>query len=119
MSGGLFVACLCADWCGTCREYRPAFDALAHEFPLHRFVWIDVEDQEALVVDIEIENFPTLVVAHEARLLFAGTMLPHIGHLRRLLQTLDENAEPQVGKLSATELADFRALAIQLAGAQP
>ena len=23
------VYCLCAEWCGTCREYRPGFQALA------------------------------------------------------------------------------------------
>ena len=111
---GLLVACLCAEWCDTCCEYRSGFEALGHEFPQHRFVWIDIEDQGNLVIDIEIENFPTLLVARGNQLLFAGTMLPHIGHLRRLLLTLDENAEPQVGKLSAAELASFHTLAAQL-----
>lgn len=110
----LLVACLCAEWCDTCRKYRPEFEALGQEFSQHRFAWIDIEDQGDLVIDIEIENFPTLLVAQESRLLFAGTMLPHIGHLRRLLQTLDENAVPQVGELSPVELAAFHALAAQL-----
>ena len=26
--GRLLVACLCADWCSSCRDYRPTFDAL-------------------------------------------------------------------------------------------
>ena len=27
------VACLCAAWCGTCRDYRAGFEALAARFP--------------------------------------------------------------------------------------
>lgn len=111
---GLLVACLCAEWCDTCREYQPEFEALGREFSMHRFLWIDIEDQADLAINIEIENFPTLLVARGTRLLFAGTMLPHIGHLRRLLQTLDEKTEPQVGKLSMAELTAFRSLVEQL-----
>jgi thiol-disulfide isomerase/thioredoxin len=110
----LLVACLCAEWCDTCRKYQPGFESLGHEFSRHRFIWIDVEDQGDLVIDVEIENFPTLLVAQGDQLLFAGTMLPQIGHLRRLLQTLDEKAEPQLGELSPIELAAFRSLAAQL-----
>jgi thioredoxin 1 len=111
---GLLVVCLCAEWCGTCRDYRPTFDALSAEFAQHRFVWIDVEDQAELAIHIDIENFPTLLIAQGEQLLFAGTMLPHIGHLRRLLLTLHTNAAPQVGKLSTDELAAFKALATTL-----
>ena len=32
-SNTLLVACLCAQWCGTCREYRSAFDRLAETHP--------------------------------------------------------------------------------------
>lgn len=110
----LLVACLCAEWCDTCRKYRPAFESLGQEFSQHRFIWVDIEDQGELVIDVEIENFPTLLVARGRKLLFAGTMLPHIGHLRRLLQTLNEETVPQVGELSPFELTAFRALALQL-----
>lgn len=113
---GLMVACLCAEWCDTCRQYRPEFESLGGEFAPHRFVWIDIEDQGDLVIDIEIENFPTLLVAQDDKLLFAGTMLPHIGHLRRLLQTLEVKAAPQIGELSPVELAAFHTLAAQLVG---
>jgi thioredoxin-like negative regulator of GroEL len=111
---GLLVACLCAEWCGTCRDYRPTFEALSTEFAQHRFVWIDVEDQAELAIHIDIENFPTLLIARGEQLLFAGTMLPHIGHLRRLLLTLDEQATPQLGKLSIAELDAFQELATTL-----
>ena len=42
------VVCLCAGWCGVCREYRAVFDALAAAHPQVRFDWVDVEDEEAL-----------------------------------------------------------------------
>ena len=40
----LWVFCLCAQWCGTCREYQPLFDQLAINMPQARFVWVDVEE---------------------------------------------------------------------------
>lgn len=92
------VACLCADWCGTCREYQPGFLALAAQFPQARFVWLDIEnDAEALeaLEDLDVENFPTLLIQRriemEANLsqpvLFFGVMLPHLQHLQRTLET--------------------------------
>ena len=86
------VACLCADWCGSCRDYRSAFEALAPRFSGVRFAWVDVEDEPDVAGEIDIDNFPTLViqrqVAGSACVLFCGAMLPHINQLERLLQTL-------------------------------
>ena len=110
----LLVACLCAEWCDTCRDYRTEFDALGRELAMHRFVWIDIEDQADLVSHIEVENFPTLLLAHGDNVLFAGTMLPQIGRLRRLLLAMGEQTEPQMGHLSETELSTYRALTQQL-----
>ncbi len=87
---GFVVLCLCADWCGTCREYRPAFDALAEQFPGVGFGWLDIEDHADLMGDLDIENFPTLLIVRRNLVLFFGTMLPHIGHLRRTIETFLE-----------------------------
>ena len=35
--GGWWAVCLCAGWCGTCRDYRDGFLALAARFPDARF----------------------------------------------------------------------------------
>ena len=32
MAERLLVACLCAEWCGSCRDYRATFAALAERF---------------------------------------------------------------------------------------
>ncbi len=86
----LLVACLCADWCGACREYKPLFDALARKFPNVRFLWVDVEDEADLIDPIEVENFPTILIAKGSEFhmqpLFFGTVLPHVETLERLIQ---------------------------------
>ncbi|GAA4328311.1 thioredoxin family protein [Pigmentiphaga soli] len=83
----LLVACLCAAWCGTCREYQPRFAELAERRPGSVFAWVDIEEHPDLAGDDDIEDFPTLLVQDAAgRTLFYGPMLPHIGHLERLLE---------------------------------
>ena len=44
-AGTLLVACLCAEWCGTCRDYREGFNLLADAHPDICFAWIDIENQ--------------------------------------------------------------------------
>jgi len=90
----LLVACLCAQWCGTCKEYAPQFDALAKEFPGATFRWIDIEDESDLVDPIEVENFPTLLIATEGQARFFGTMTPHIETLKRLIQSHARDTGP-------------------------
>lgn len=70
------VACLCAAWCDTCRSYRSAFDELAKRHPDKRFVWIDIEDEADVVGDIDVENFPTLLIQRGDSIAFFGTVLP-------------------------------------------
>lgn len=81
------VACLCAQWCGTCREYRPGFEALAAKLPDVGFVWVDVEDEAEVVDEIDVDNFPTLVIQRGSDVLFCGPMLPQIHLLERLIET--------------------------------
>ena len=88
VSEGFVALCLCAEWCGTCREYREAFENLAASLPEVRFRWLDIEDEAERMGDLDVENFPTLLVARDDVVLFFGTMLPHIGHLERLIETL-------------------------------
>lgn len=81
------VACLCAAWCGTCRDYQAGFHALAERFPAARFLWIDVEDDADLVDDYDVENFPTLLIQRDDTVVFFGTMLPHLELLQRTLES--------------------------------
>lgn len=88
------VACLCAAWCDVCKQYRAGFDALADEHAQHQFVWIDIEDQADLVGDLDVENFPTILIQHRDTVVFYGTMLPEPRQVARLLQAqLDRSQE--------------------------
>ena len=82
----LLVACLCAAWCGTCRDYAAGFHALAERFPGARFLWLDVEDEADLLDDYDVENFPTLLIQRGDAVLFFGTMLPHHELLERTVR---------------------------------
>jgi thioredoxin 1 len=82
------VACLCAEWCDTCVAYRPGFLAMAERFPRAEFRWVDIEDDAEAVEDIDVENFPTILVRRGGETLFLGVMLPHHVLLQRLLEKL-------------------------------
>ena len=91
------VACLCALWCGTCGSYRATFEELAARHPDTNFVWIDIEDQADVVGDLDIDNFPTLLIQHGDNEAFFGTVLPDGGLAHRMVQAQQA--------LSAGELA--------------
>lgn len=117
----LDVVCLCAAWCGTCREYEATFEALQQAMPGHRYRWIDIEDEADAIGDIDVETFPTLMLAHAGRLLFAGPVLPRLGDAQRLLQVQAEVASaggalaPATSGLPADQFEAFAALARQVA----
>ena len=84
----LLVACLCAQWCGTCRDYRAEFDRLADAHPEVCFAWIDIETHADRLDDLDVENFPTLLMEDGVTTRFFGTVLPHISIAERLLSDL-------------------------------
>jgi thiol-disulfide isomerase/thioredoxin len=86
-SSALLIACLCAQWCGACREYQPLFDSLQKEFPQATFRWVDIEDEADLVDPVEVEDFPTLLISRGGKARFFGTVTPHLETLRRLLRS--------------------------------
>jgi thioredoxin 1 len=114
----LLVACLCAQWCRTCDAYRDTLVAtrdamrLGHPGAALRFAWIDIEDESELVGDLDIEDFPTLLIARGDRVLFFGPVMPHAQTLDRLVRgALDTGLPP----LAAAALApDVRALPARL-----
>jgi thioredoxin 1 len=92
----LLVACLCAAWCRTCDEYRPVFDTLRAEFGARtNFVWVDIEDDEAALGNVDVDDFPTLLLTRGERISFFGPVTPHVQTARQLVQrALDDQLAP-------------------------
>ncbi|MDC8770124.1 thioredoxin family protein [Roseateles albus] len=84
------VACLCAAWCRTCDAYHEVIAALRQQYPDFRFVWVDIEDDEELVGDLEVETFPTLLIGVGEQLRFIGPVTPHLATAQRLLASAAE-----------------------------
>ncbi len=111
----LDVICLCAAWCGTCREYEATFVDLQAALPAHHYRWIDIEDEADLVGDVDVETFPTLMVMHQGRVLFAGPVLPRLVDAQRLLETLGD-AVKRGGRMAPQVAADQAEAYEELAG---
>ncbi len=94
------VACLCAAWCGTCGGYRAAFEGIAARHPDKVFVWIDIEDQADVVGDLDVDNFPTLLVQRDDTVAFFGTMLPDPAVAERLLKAQAELPHAELARLA-------------------
>lgn len=96
----LIVACLCAAWCGTCGSYRAAFEGLAARHPEHAFVWIDIEDQADVVGDLDVENFPTLLLQRGETVAFFGTVLPDPKVAERMIQAQADHSDAELARLA-------------------
>jgi len=102
----LLVACLCAEWCGSCRDYRATFAALEARFAADAdFAWIDIEDESDALGDPDIENFPTLLLADAGGLRFLGAVTPHAATAERLVANALAGELPAIGGADA-ELAE-------------
>lgn len=86
----LLVACLCAAWCGVCNEYRSRFDqvyaAVKADHPQVQFVWLDVEDEADLLHPLDVDDFPTLLIAKGDTPVFFGTLTPQAQTLERMVR---------------------------------
>jgi thioredoxin 1 len=98
------VACLCAAWCDTCSSYRSMFEELALRHPDKFFTWIDIEDQAHLIEELDIENFPTILIQHHDTCLFIGTMLPDTNLLHRLISSLETSEGEQATPMAHSKL---------------
>tara|TARA_R110001583_G_scaffold24563_3_gene89981 strand:- start:15292 stop:15711 length:420 start_codon:yes stop_codon:yes gene_type:complete len=99
------VLALCADWCGTCRSFRPVLEQLAAEHPHIVFSWLDIEDEADLANDLDVETFPTLAIFRDGAPLYFGASLPMADVVAKLIRA----AEAAGGPLSPIppEIADM------------
>jgi hypothetical protein len=81
------VHVLCAQWCGVCRDYRALVDAPRTGAAV-QWVWVDIETHSDALGELDIENFPTLLVTEGAEVRFLGTITPQPEVAERLIQSL-------------------------------
>lgn len=79
------VVCYCAAWCRTCAGFEAAFAQLPSQYPQHSFVWVDIEEHEELLVDDDLEDFPTLLIQNNKGTVFYGPLPPFVEHVQRAL----------------------------------
>lgn len=101
-----WVICLCAEWCGVCREWREAFTQAASAHPELRFAWVDVEDEADAMGDVDIETFPTVLIAREGKPLFYGPVLPSGTQFTRLIASLQDTPTTPVVSAEAVPLLE-------------
>jgi thioredoxin 1 len=99
------VVCLCAAWCGVCGDYRARFSQVQAKFPDIEFRWIDIEDQADLLHPLDVEDFPTLLLALGDAPLFFGPLTPQVEMLERLVRA-------QIQDASAPALTDPAVVAL-------
>jgi thioredoxin 1 len=88
MDDVLRVVCLCAAWCGVCSDYAAPFEQAARAFGARaEFTQLDIEDEAELLGSVDVENFPTLLIARGRQVLFFGTITPHAQTLTRLVHS--------------------------------
>ena len=92
------VACLCAQWCGTCRGYREGFLALAERHPDKCVLWIDIEDRADLVGDLDAENFPTMLIQRGDIVTYFAPVLPDHRQVDRLLDAMSKESVADLRK---------------------
>lgn len=92
MDEPLWVACLCAAWCRLCDDYGAVFEGTVPAGV--RKAWIDIEDHADALDDVDIDNFPTLLIARGDELLFLGTIEPQPATLARLVERAQRGLLP-------------------------
>ena len=102
----LLVACLCADWCNVCTEYRSRFQqvqaSVTADHPQAQFVWLDIEDEADLLHPLDVDDFPTLLIAVGDAPRFFGPLTPQAQTLERLVRNAAQDttaaplADPEV-----------------------
>lgn len=84
------VVCLCAQWCNVCEQYRNIFrqvqSNVQSDYPQARFVWMDIEDEADVLDPLDVENFPTLLMAIGDAPRFFGPITPQPQTLERLVR---------------------------------
>ncbi|WP_101049311.1 thioredoxin family protein [Macromonas nakdongensis] len=65
MAAEVWVVCLCAQWCHVCRGLQPVFAQMHQRLPEVRWAWLDIEDHDEALGELDITTFPTYLIGSD------------------------------------------------------
>lgn len=83
---GIRVICLCAAWCGVCQDFVAQYRSTQGWDPDVVYEWLDIEDDVERLGDVEVENFPCILVGVQGEPVFFGAITPNRASLDRLIR---------------------------------
>ncbi len=61
----VWVVCLCAEWCHVCRGMHPVFVQMKERLPEVRWVWLDIEDHDEALGELDLTTLPTYLIGSD------------------------------------------------------
>jgi hypothetical protein len=69
---------------------------MAQDYPPAQFLWLDVEDEADLLHPVDVEDFPTLLIAVGDAPRFFGPLTPQAQTLERMVRTTLQDIDAAV-----------------------
>jgi hypothetical protein len=73
----------------VCDDYRSRFEQVRlkvqADYPQGQFLWLDIEDEADLLHPLDVDNFPTILLAVAGQPRFFGPLTPQAQTLERLI----------------------------------
>jgi hypothetical protein len=89
----------------VCRDYQSRFAQVEARFPGVQFLWVDVEDDADLLHPLDVENFPTLLIAVGNEPRFLGPLTPQAETLERMIRIqLEDPSAPVIADPAMADL---------------
>jgi len=101
------VVFFCAEWCRSCREFRPVLEKMPSSYPQAAFFWVDIEDNSDMLGELDINKFPTLLIQQGDLVAFYSCIHPDTKLIERILQSMMEKS-PDTLRAQAQDNEEIR-----------